>query len=245
MKSNIKKIIGAAILFTIWSIAALIVNDEIILPGFNSVIKKLYIYIKTGQIFRPLLITTYRILIGVLISIVLACATGYISYKFKLEDYLCPFVTLMRAVPVVSMVLIVLFFTNKNTLSIIVIFFVSFPIIYENVLTGLKSIKREKLEMAKIYGLNGISKFKYIEWQAIIKSLMLALTISFGLAFKAGSTAEVIAGAAGGLGDMLYLAKISFEMTDLIAITFVIIIVSFLFESLTKFMYKKIGEKYD
>lgn len=245
MKSNFKKIIGAAILFLIWSVAALIVNDEIILPKLSSVIERLFLNIGNGSIFKPLIITTYRVLFGIVVSIVLAIITSYMSYKFKLEDYLSPFITLMRAIPVVSMVLIILFFTNKNTLSIIVIFFVSFPIIYENVLNGLKSIQKEKLELAEIYDINKIHKFKYIELPYIIKSLLLALTISLGLSFKAGSTAEVIAGAAGGLGDLLYMAKISFEMVDLIAVTFVIIFVSFLFESITKYIYKKVGEKYD
>lgn len=245
MKNNIKKLIGAAILFIIWSIAALIVNDEIILPKLTSIINRIIFYIKTGQIFKPLLITTSRVMLGVIISIVLSIIIAYLSYKLKLEEYLSPFISLMRAIPVVSMVLIVLFFTNKNTLSIIVIFFVSLPIIYENILNGLKTIQKEKLEMAEIFNIKNAYKFKYIELPTIIKSLLFALTISFGLSFKAGSTAEVIAGAAGGLGDMLYMAKISFEMTDLIAITFVIIIASFLFESLTKYIYKKVSEKYD
>lgn len=245
MNKTIKKIIGAAALFIIWSIAALIVNDEIILPSFITVIKRLGEMITNGIIITPTLITTYRLVIGVSISLLMAIITAYASYKLRLEDYLMPFISLLRTIPVISTVLIVLFFTNKNTLSIIVIFFVSFPIIYENVLTGLKEIQKQKLEMAKIYRISAAQKFKYIELPAIIKSTLLALAISFGLSFKAGSTAEVIAGAAGGLGDILYMAKISFEMTDLIAITFVIIFCSFVFETITKYLYKKLGEKYD
>ena len=245
MNKNLKKIIGAAILFIIWSLAALIIDDEIILPYFHDVIKRIIFMASGGLLLNAVFITTYRVLIGIFISLIMAAGLGYWSYKFNLEDYLSPLITFMRAIPVISMVLIVLFFANKNALSIIVIFFVSFPIIYENVLNGLKSIQKEKLEMAQIYQLKSGKIFKYIEVPAILKAVLFALTISFGLSYKAGATSEVIAGAAGGLGDLLYIAKISFEMPDLIAVTFIIIVCSFVFEMLTKYLYKKIGEKYD
>lgn len=245
MNKNIKKIIGAAILFVIWSLAALIIDDEIILPCFHDVVKRIFLLAKEGMLFKAVFITTYRVLAGIFLSLLMAAGLGYISYKFHLEDYLSPLITFMRALPVISMVLIVLFFASKNSLAIIVIFFVSFPIIYENVLNGLKSIPKEKLEMADIFDLKAGKIFEYIELPAIIKSALFALTISFGLAFKAGATSEVIAGAAGGLGDLLYMAKISFEMPDLIAITFVIIACSYVFEMLTKYLYKRQVEKYD
>ncbi len=244
MSKNIKKIIGAAGLVSIWAIAALLIDDEIILPSIYRVGQRIAFMAKETMLVNPILTTTYRVLLGIFYSLISASLLAYISYKFSLEDYLSPLLSFMRAIPAISMVLIVLFFTNKNALSIIVIFFVCFPIIYENVLNGLKSIPKEKFELAEIFDLKSSKIFKYIELPAIIKSILFALTLAFGLAFKAGATAEVIAGAAGGLGDLLYMAKLSFEMADLLAVTFIIIILSFIFESLAKYLYKIFGEKY-
>ena len=244
MSKNIKKIIGAAGLVSIWAIAALLIDDEIILPSIYRVGQRIAFMAKETMLVNPILTTTYRVLLGIFYSLISASLLAYISYKFSLEDYLSPLLSFMRAIPAISMVLIVLFFTNKNALSIIVIFFVCFPIIYENVLNGLKSIPKEKIELAEIFDLKSSKIFEYIELPAIIKSILFALTIAFGLAFKAGATAEVIAGAAGGLGDLLYLAKLSFEMADLLAVTFIIIILSFAFETLAKYLYKIFGEKY-
>nr|WP_075574042.1 ABC transporter permease subunit [Ezakiella massiliensis] len=244
MSKNIKKIIGAAGLVSIWAIAALLIDDEIILPSIYRVGQRIAFMAKETMLVNPILTTTYRVLLGIFYSLISASLLAYISYKFSLEDYLSPLLSFMRAIPAISMVLIVLFFTNKNVLSMIVIFFVCFPIIYENVLNGLKSIPKEKIELAEIFDLKSSKIFEYIELPAIIKSILFALTIAFGLAFKAGATAEVIAGAAGGLGDLLYMAKLSFEMADLLAVTFIIIILSFAFETLAKYLYKIFGEKY-
>ena len=245
MTKNKKRLIGGGFLIILWIVLAAIIDDQVFFPSFTRLIKRLIEFFADGRILGAIGITCGRVLLAMGLSVAFASVLSYLAYKFDLEDYFLPIISLVRAIPVVSMILIVLFFTNKNTLSVLVIFFVSFPIIYENVLNGLKSIPKEKLEMAGIFDLKGGKIFKYIELPAIIKSALFALTISFGLAFKAGATSEVIAGAAGGLGDLLYMAKISFEMPDLIAITFVIIACSYIFEMLTKYLYKRQVEKYD
>lgn len=244
MTKNKKRLIGGGFLIILWIVLASIIDDQVFFPSFTRLIKRLIEFFADGRILLAIGITCGRVLLAMALSVAFASLLSYLAYKFDLEDYFLPIISLVRAIPVVSMILIVLFFTNKNTLSVLVIFFVSFPIVYENVLNGLKSIPKEKMELAEIFDLKAGKIFKYIELPAIIKSILFGLTITFGLAFKAGATAEVLAGAAGGLGDLLYMAKLSFEMVDLLAITFIIIILSFAFEMLTKYIYKKIGEKY-
>ena len=244
MTKNKKRLIGGGFLIILWIVLAAIIDDQVFFPSFTSLIKRVIEFFADGNILRAIGITCGRVLLAIALSIAFASVLSYLAYKFDLEDYFLPIISLVRAIPVVSMILIALFFTNKNTLSVLVIFFVSFPIVYENVLNGLKSIPKEKFELAEIFDLKAGKIFKYIELPAIINSILFALTIAFGLAFKAGATAEVIAGAAGGLGDLLYMAKLSFEMVDLLAVTFIIIILSFAFESLTKYLYKIYGEKY-
>ncbi|WP_099950185.1 ABC transporter permease [Ezakiella peruensis] len=244
MTKNKKRLIGGGFLIIFWIVLAAIIDDQVFFPSFASLIKRVIEFFADGRILLAIGITCGRVLLAMGLSVAFASVIGYLAYKFDLEDYFAPLISLVRAIPVVSMILIALFFTNKNTLSVLVIFFVSFPIVYENVLNGLKSIPKEKLELAEIFDLKAGKIFKYIELPAIINSILFALTIAFGLAFKAGATAEVIAGAAGGLGDLLYMAKLSFEMADLLAVTFIIIILSFIFESLTKYLYKIYGEKY-
>lgn len=245
MKTNRKRLLGAVALIIIWSAAALIVDDEIILPSFVDVFKKLISMFKTGALLPAILKTASRIMIGVLISIVFGNFLAYISYKFKLKEYLEPLFSILRTIPVISIVLIVLFFAEKNLLSIIVVILVTLPIVYENIHTALTNIDSGKLELAKVYDLKSVTVFRYIELPAIIKSTLMSLRIALGLSFKAGATSEVVSGATGGLGELMYVSKLSFDMPELIAITFVIIILSFIFEMIAGFLYKRNLKIYD
>lgn len=245
MKTNRKRLLGAVALIIIWSAAALIVDDEIILPSFVDVFKKLISMFKTGALLPAILKTTSRIMIGVLISIVFGNFLAYISYKFNLKEYFEPLFSILRTIPVISIVLIVLFFAEKNLLSLIVVIFVTLPIVYENVHTALTNIDSKKLELAKVYDLKSGTVFRYIELPTIIKSTLMSLRIALGLSFKAGATSEVVSGATGGLGELMYVSKLSFDMPELIAITFVIIILSFIFEMIAGFLYKRSLKIYD
>lgn len=245
MKTNRKRLLGAVALIIIWSAAALIVDDEIILPSFVDVFKKLILMFKTGALLPAILKTTSRIMIGVLISTITGNFLAYISYKFNLKEYFEPLFSILRTIPVISIVLIVLFFAEKNLLSIIVVIFVTLPIVYENVHTALTNIDSGKLELAKVYDLKSVTVFRYIELPAIIKSTLMSLRIALGLSFKAGATSEVVSGATGGLGELMYVSKLSFDMPELIAITFVIIILSFIFEMIAGFLYKRNLKIYD
>lgn len=245
MKTNRKRLLGAVALIIIWSAAALIVDDEIILPSFVDVFKKLILMFKTGALLPAILKTTSRIMIGVLISTITGNFLAYISYKFNLKEYFEPLFSILRTIPVISIVLIVLFFAEKNLLSIIVVIFVTLPIVYENVHTALTNIDSGKLELAEVYDLKSGTVFRYIELPAIIKSTLMSFRIALGLSFKAGATSEVVSGATGGLGELMYVSKLSFDMPELFAITFVIIILSFIFEMIAGFLYKRNLKIYD
>ena len=112
MKTSKKRFLGAVALIIIWSVAALIVDDEIILPSFIAVFKRITLMVQSHTLQPAILKTTVRILVGVLISIIFGNILSYVSYKFKLKEYLEPLFSILRTIPVISIVLIVLFFAE-------------------------------------------------------------------------------------------------------------------------------------
>lgn len=65
------------------------------------------------------------------------------------------------------------------------------------------------------------------------------MVVCVGIALKAAVTAEVIAGGSKGLGSMLYLSKISFEMVDLLSVTLIIVLCSYIIEEVFKILLRK------
>ena len=236
---NLKKFLGYIFLILIWTIAYYVVNNPIILPSIWQVLVRTFELFKTGEILSPLLSSLYRVFAAILISVLLGVLFSMISYSFKMRDFFSPLMSILKSTPVVSLVLIILFFTNSENLSSIVVILIITPIVYANILNGLDSIVREKFELAKVFKLSPWVKFRYIELPVIINKILFSVVLCVGIALKAAVTAEVIAGGSKGLGSMLYLSKISFEMVDLLSITIIIVLSSYIIEEFFKVLLRK------
>ena len=106
------------------------------------------------------------------------------------------------------------------------------PIVYTNVLEGIKATDPAMLEMASVYGLNFRYRFVYLYVPSIKPHLLAACRLALGLAWKAGVAAEVIGLPDGSLGDKIFRARQWVETDLLLAYTVVIVVVSLLFERL-------------
>lgn len=235
-----KKLLAGLSIILIWWLASLIVGNKLILPGpFDSIRRMLYLF-KSGIAVKAILISSFRIFLGLSLSIILGMILACLVYRLKIEDYFEPAISLIRATPVVSFVLLVLFWTNPQTLVIVIVLTVSLPIFYESCLNGLYKQDKKLRELAEVFGLSKSKTFLYVSLEPIIESLTSAMIIGLGLGYKSGISAEVIAGAQGGIGDGLYSAKLVFESVEIFAWTMIVIIISGLLESGLKVLRKKI-----
>mgnify|MGYP002756984548 CR=1 FL=1 len=242
---NYKKLFCYLFLIGVWTIVYYLVDNPIILPSILDVAKRIYSLFRRGEIYSPLFISLGRIFIAILGSIILGTILSYLSYLYGLMDFFSPIFSIVKSTPVVSMVLIILFFSNKSYLSGIIVFLITTPIIYENILNGLNSLDSKKLDFMRIYPLNALRLFRYIHLPIIIERILFSMVLAIGIAVKAAVTSEVIGGSSRGLGNLLYLSKISFEMVDLLSITIIIVVSSYIIEEFFRIIHEKWVEKDD
>ena len=107
-----------------------------------------------------------------------------------------------------------------------------FPIIYVNTISGLQSTDKDLLEMADIFSVRLPQRIRFIYLPALMPYLVSSCKIALGMSWKSGIAAEVIGVPARTIGENLYLSKIYLATADLFAWTFVIILISALFEKL-------------
>ena len=236
---NLKKFLGYVFLILIWTIAYYVINNPIILPSIWQLLERTFELFKTGEILSPLLSSLYRVFVAILISVVLGVIFSLIAYSFNIRDFFSLLMSILKSTPVVSLVLIILFFTNSQNLSSIVVILIITPIVYANILNGLDNISMEKLELVKVYNLSFWTKFRYVELPVIINKILFSMVVCVGIALKAAVTAEVIAGGSKGLRSLLYITKISFEMVDLLSVTLIIVLSSYIIEEFFKFLLRK------
>lgn len=237
MARKIRKAVIVLIYLVLWQLLSVCINNKIYFVGPIEVIKELGTLAVTGLFWKTIFFSFLRITLGFVIAFFIAYLLSVISYRFEIfEDILSPLVTVMKSVPVASVVVILLIWYGAKWLTIYVTFMVVFPNIYINILEGLKSTDEDMLEMAASYKMPFGKVFKYIYKPAFISELVAATKVSIGMSFKSGVAAEIIALPAFSIGERIYMDKIYLNTAGVFAWTFVLILISVLTEKIVMFI---------
>ena len=166
-------------------------------------------------------------------GVVLAVALASLAARFRwVRDLLSPLVAVVKAVPVVSFIILALIFFSSENLSLLISALMVFPPVYLNVLEGIGHTDRQLLEMARVFRVPLSRQLRGIYLPAVLPYFRSAVSLGLGLCWKSGAAAEVIGLPAGSIGEALYTAKVYFQTGDLFAWTAVIVTVSVIFERL-------------
>ena len=198
-----------------------------------EVVRRLFTLVGKSGFWKTLLFSFSRIVLGFAIAFAAGCLLGVLSGKWPLlETLLWPYVITIKTVPVASFIIISLIFFSARQLSTFISFLMVFPVIYSNVLEGIRSTDKDLMEMAQVFRIGWWRRLGYIYLPHLKPFLFSACSVALGMSWKSGVAAEVIGVAAGSIGEKLYESKIYFLTEDLLAWTVVIVLVSVLFEKL-------------
>ena len=224
---------AAAVLFAllVWQVAALLVNESLLLASPIQVAGRLFALIGTADFWQTILHTGSRIVLGFLMGFFVGISLAILAGRFHwVEMLLWPFVVTIKTIPVASFVILVLIWLGSQQLSVFISFLMVFPVMYLNALQGIQSTDKKLLEMARMFRLSNGQKLKHIYLPHLRPFLTGGCSIALGLSWKSGVAAELIGRPDVSMGDMLYMAKVHFDTGELFAWTFVIILLSLLFE---------------
>lgn len=208
----------------LWQILVIVVDNNILLVGPFETTSALVQLVQKVTFWKTILYSLTRIMSGFLLGLTLGVFLAVFSAKYKIiEEILSPIITLMKAVPVASFVVIFLIWWNAQKLSVIICFMVVFPNIYLQTLEGIQNADTKLLEMATVFHMPVKNRIFYLYRPACRPFLDSAIRISIGMGWKSGVAAEVIGTPDHSIGESLYMAKIYLETADVIAWTVIII----------------------
>lgn len=232
-----KKIIYniAAILLAlcVWQVAAMLVDEKILLVSPLQVYKRLLRLLQEKDFYKTVLFSLNRIGTGFAFGFILGTALGIVAGRHKiLKTLLMPYMMTIKSVPVASFIVIALIWITSSKLPSFISFLIVLPIVYSNVLTGIQDVDEKLLQVSRLYNFSLKKRLIYIHLPQLKPYILSACSVSIGLAWKSGVAAEVIAISDGSIGEMLYNAKVYFDTADLFAWTVVIVLLSVAFEKL-------------
>ena len=160
-------------------------------------------------------------------------ALAALAARFKrVEEWLAPPVLAMKTVPVASFVILALIWFGSRNLSVFIALVMVFPVIYTNVLAGVRAADRELAEMARVFRIPLLRRIRCITLPQVAPYFRAGCALGLGLCWKAGVAAEVIGMPVPSIGERLQQAKVYLDTPELFAWTLVIVLISVGFEKL-------------
>ncbi|MDY2945904.1 MAG: ABC transporter permease subunit [Lachnospiraceae bacterium] len=233
-----------AVLFwlAVWQASGFFIEDRVFFVTPVQVAVHLARLLPTADFWqtvgRSYLRITGGFLLAVLIGTVLACLSAAF---IRVRELLSPLMLAIRSIPVVSFVILAIILVSPRKLATLISFTMGLPILYTNTLDGIDEIDRSMKEMADVFQIPAMRRFRFIYLPEVLPYFRAGVRVAAGLCWKAGAAAEVIGVPAFSIGLHLYQAKIYIETADLFAWTLVIVLLSFGTEKLSLFLVDRVA----
>ncbi len=239
-KGFLLKICSWLAAFALWQIAAMLVDEKILLVSPLDVFMRLGSIWKEASFFSTIGNSFLHIFIGFFAGLIVGMIFAVLAGKFKLFEYfISPYMITVKTVPVASFIIIALIWVSSAKLSQFISFLMVLPTVYTNVLNGIKNTDVKMLEMADAFDLSWRKRMLYIWIPQIRPFLISSVSISLGLAWKSGIAAELIGLTEGSIGEALYLSKNYVNTLDTLTWTVILVIISVAFEKAFLFFLNK------
>lgn len=244
-KKAIKVICIAAFWIFVWEAASRIVSRNnnlliLILPSPFTVFKKWFELAFTQKFLTAEFYTLARIFLGFISGVVLGFLFGILTHISKtFSALISPILKIIRAIPVVAIIILLYLFFNSSTLPVIIVSLMVMPIIWQTVHDGLNNTDIRLIEMGNVFLLPNTKILFRIKIPQIIPNLITSVTNALGLAWKSGVAAEVICLPKTSLGTILWQSKGNVNYDEVYAVTLTVVVLSIIIEFFIKYLCKK------
>lgn len=215
----------------VWQLGAMTIDQKIILVSPLEVLTRLVELLPTLGFWQTIAYSLVRITLGFLLGVAAGTVFAALSARFRrVEEFFAPALLAIRSIPVASFIILALILFSSRNLAVLISFLIVLPIVYSNVLSGIRAADRDLLEMAQVFRIPAARRLRYVYLPQVMPYFQSACGSALGLSWKSGIAAEVIGMPDGSIGEQLQQAKIYLDTPDLFCWTLVIVLVSLAFE---------------
>ena len=215
----------------IWQVAAILIHNDILLAGPVEVFKTFIGLLGEGAFYKTCIASMGRILSGFFLAVLTGIVLGGLCYAFPfMKDMFWPVLSVLKAVPVVSFIVLLLIWQGSGQVALWVSFLVVFPNACTAAVNGFLAVDAKLKEMADLFHIRGLGRLLYLYRPAFLPFMISAMEISVGMAFKSGVAAEVIGMPQESIGERIYMSKVYLDTPALFAWTLSLVLLSFLVE---------------
>ena len=209
---------GILIVLGIWTIASAAVSSSLVLPGVAEVLVSLFALAKKASFWLAVSGSLIRVTEAFLVSLIMGTMSGILSAILPaFDDVLAPSLTVIRATPVLALILIAMFWLPTGAVPIFAAFLMAFPVVHTSARAGVLSLDPELLEMAKVFKVPfGVQVFR-LRLPAARRHMLAGARNALGLCWKVVVAGEVLAQPRHALGTGLQDYRLSLDTAGVFA----------------------------
>lgn len=236
--SNKNTIWGAAsvaLLIAMWEAASILMGSDQILPGPWTTLKTTVGLFAGKGFLKVVGSTVLRGLLGFAIAVAAGVLTGVcggLSNTF--HAFMKPWIVVLRSTPVVAFVLLALIWFDSDSVPVFIGILTMFPMVYLNIVEGIRSVDPKLVEMASFYGVGRVRLVREVYLPSIEPFAISGISSAVGIGWRAIVVGEVLSVPQYGIGSLMHSAQTFLQVDLLIAWTLVTIFFGAVFERLIR-----------
>lgn len=236
--------LGILLLIAIWEIIYLSTTHNTFPEFFASLIEMFYL-MGNSTIWVALGYTFFRLVISLLVVIVLGTALGLLSAYFPPVEYILkPIIYILTCFPTASLIFVLIIYTKIT--AYLLVFIVTFPIMYKAVLGGGKIILTKYKDPISTEGRYSFPNLAKVVLPLSLPYVFIGMTQAIGLGFKVEIMGEVFMTSWHfiGIGKLINEAYTNLEMLELFGLTFFAILTIIVLDTIIYFVKRWLFNKY-
>lgn len=223
---------GSFLLFIfLWMLLVEVINHPLLMPSLPSVINRMFMIVTSMEQIEMMLMSLLRLIVAVSLSLIVGVLLGVLSGVVpQLSWILKPHVTVLRTIPVISIIVILLVLFGYRIAPYVITFLMVFPIMYQASFEGIRNMDKELKDVYRLEAHNLGLAMRYLYIPMITPYVTLSVLQSFGLGLKVLVMAEYLSQTRNSIGNALYMAKVNLEYDAVFGWSILLILMSLGFE---------------
>ena len=203
--------------------------DAFIFSSPSRIFKLLITYIQNKEIFYHTWVSTYEVMLGLIIGTIIGILIAIILYEFKiLAKIFDPFLVVLNALPKTALAPIFIIWIGTNIKGIVfVAISISLILTIINAYNAFNNVEEEKVKLLKTFGANRFIILKELILPANIDEIINIIKVNIGMSWIGVIVGEFIVSKAG-LGYLITYGTQVFRLDLVMLGVFVLAIITML-----------------
>lgn len=245
MRHKVLVCISIALFFGVWHIAAVLMAAPLVLPEPSAVFLRIAELLPQKAFQQAVLSTLARAAKAFAISLCLSLFLGVLIGASENFASLLRFpLSVIKATPVVSIILVALFWFKSSAVPVFVSVLMTLPVLTETIAAGIKSTDRKLLAMSEAYCFSLKQKLLFVYVPSVLPYFFSGMLSSLGLTWKVVVAGEILSLPKNSVGMALQTAKVHLETADVFAWTVTVIALSYICELVFSCYIKKAKKRF-